>query len=362
MKISIKTEVLKNAVAKASVGASNNKLIPITGLIAIKVESGDLELVTTDMTNYLYVGESTVATGDDFYAVVDVDIFSKLISKLSCDSVTLEINSDAILHVTGNGNYKIELPLDEDGGAIKYPDPLSRLDLGEMKKDSLRKTVVQVIADTIKPALAKTLEEPCYTGYYMSDQTVATDSYKIASIDLPMFDEPKLISSELFDLLSVIDEENIEVYTKGDDIVYKTSNCVIVGKIMEGIENYAIDAINELIHTEFYRFCAVPKSSLVQLLERLNLFVGPYDKNSINLTFTRNGLQVSSMAANGVEIIGYIASENFTDFTCMIDIQNLLEEVKAIKSDVINLYYGNEEGIKLTDGNITIIIALLDDE
>ena len=80
------------------------------------------------------------------------------------------------------------------------------------------------------------------------------------------------------------------------------------------------------------------------------------------LTFTQNGLQVSSKAANGVELINYVSSDNFKDFTCSIDIQMLMQEVKAISNDVIELHYGEDNAIKMTDGNITIIVALLEDD
>ena len=40
----------------------------------------------------------------------------------------------------------------------------------------------------------------------------------------------------------------------------------------------------------------------------------------------------------------------------------LVQEVKAISNDLIEIYYGDESSIKLIDGNITIVIALMEDE
>ena len=177
-----------------------------------------------------------------------------------------------------------------------------------------------------------------------------------------MFDAPKLVSPELLDLLSVMNAEKINVSAGTNDIIYSTPDCIVYGKLMEGIEDYAINAISGLVDAEFDSFCSVPKTALLQLLDRLSLFVGPYDKNAVHLTFTRDGLQVSSKAANGVEIINYTASDNFKDFTCAIDIQMLTQEIKAIQNDVIELYYGEDSSIKMTDGNITIIVALLEDD
>lgn len=55
MKLQIKTTKLQEMLARAIKGASNNKLIPLTSLIAISLKDGELTLITTDATNYLYV-------------------------------------------------------------------------------------------------------------------------------------------------------------------------------------------------------------------------------------------------------------------------------------------------------------------
>lgn len=361
MKLTLKTEKLKEMVSRAVKGVGNNKLIPLTSLMAIEVKDNKLTLITTDATNYLYVSEDKVVA-NDFYVVVDANVFSKLISKMTCENVTLEVSSGIwVLNVKGNGNYKIELPLDENGEPIKYPDPVDKLDLSSASEKTVNRTTIQVILESIKPALAVTLESPCYTGYYVGDQVVATDTYKIASMDIDLFGAKRLVSPEFMDLLSVINAEKISVYMTDTDIVCSTPDCVVYGKFMEGIEDYAIDAIMGLVDTEIDSFCSVPKNAILQLLDRLSLFVGTYDKNAINLTFTQNGLQVSSKAASGVEIIDYVASSDFKPFTCAVDIQMLTQEIKAIQNDVIELYYGEDNAIKMTDGNITIIVALLED-
>ena len=360
MKLVINTEKFKEMVSRAIKGAGNNKLIPITSLMAIKATKGLITLVTTDATNYLYIREVTNVVGDeDFYVVVDADTMYKLVSKMTCEKITLEI-SNGILNVTGNGSYKIELPLDENGEAIKYPDPQS--ECGDLEDwGTINRTTVQVVLETLKSALSTTLDIPCYTGYYVGDKIIATDTYKIANMDIAMFNEPKLISSKLMDLLSIMTVEKIEVKRIADTLIFLSDDCVIVGKSMEGLDEFAIDPITELVQTKFNHFCAVPKSDLMQTLDRLMIFVGPYDKNEVSLTFVEDGLQISSKEATGVELIEYIANDKFVEFTCNIDIQMLMQEIKAIQSDVINIYYGNDSSLKLVDGNITIIIAFMED-
>ena len=360
MELKIKTLELQEMVGKAITGASNNVLLPITSLMNIKVENNILVLTTTDGTNYFYVRSSEKIDCEDFEVSVIADLFTKLIQKTTSENVSLIFDNS--LTVKGNGEYKIELPLDENGELIKYPDPVSSLNLSNAVEKTINRTTIQVILDTIKPALAVTLENPCYTGYYVGDQVVATDTYTIASMDVKLFDEARLVSPEFMELLSVVNSEKITVQMTQNDIVCSTPDCIVYGKFMEGIEDYAIDAIMGLVDTEMDSFCSIPKNAILQLLDRLSLFVGTYDKNAIHLTFTPNGLQVSSKAASGVEIIDYVSSENFKDFTCSIDIQMLTQEIKAIQNDVIELCYGEDNAIKMTDGNITIIVALLEDD
>jgi len=360
MKFTISTELMKDVVARAIKGAGNNKLIPITSMMCIELKDGELTVITTDATNYLYIKEQHVA-GDDFYVVVDANQFAKLVSKMTCESITMAIDEKLYtMKVKGNGNYTIELPLDEDGMPVKFPDAIANSDAVDLT--TLNRSTVIAILETIKPALAVTMENPQYTAYYVGDKVVATDSYKIASLAIPMFDEPKLVSSEFLDLVAVMRAEKIMVNTSDTDIVFKTPDCTIVGKFVDGIDDFAIEPITNLIEQDFSSHCAVPKNDLLQMLDRLSLFVGTYDKNAVDLTFTNQGLQVSSKASSGIEILPYVNSENQIDFTCAVDIQMLVQEVKAITNDLIEIYYGDDSSIKFVDGNITIVIALMEDE
>ena len=358
MKFTIQTELMKDVVARAIKGAGNNKLIPITSMMCIELKDGELTVITTDATNYLYIKEQHVA-GDDFYVVVDANQFAKLVSKMTCENITMTVDEKLYtMKVKGNGNYTMELPLDEDGEPVTFPDAHAKC----TNVVECNRSTIMAILETIKPALAVTMENPQYTAYYMGDKVVATDSYKIASLAIPMFDTPRLISSEFLDLVAVMRTEKIMVNLSDTDIVFETPDCTIFGKFVDGIDDFAIEPITNLIEQEFDSHCAVPKNDLLQMLDRLSLFVGTYDKNAVDLTFTNQGLQVSSKASSGVEILPYVNSENQVDFTCAVDIQMLVNEVKAIQNDLIEIYYGDDSSIKFVDGNITIVIALMEDE
>jgi hypothetical protein len=269
------------------------------------------------------------------------------------------------LIVHGNGKYVIELPYDEDGELVEFPDPIAEVldgNANDWEKTDVKLSTIHLMLSTAKAALMVGTEAPCYTGYYCGERIVTTDTYKICGNDINMFDEPKLIPPELMDLLDVMSEEDIEVNYNDDTFIFSTDHVDVYGHTLEGIEDYQIDAISSLLDEKFTSSCKIEKAQLLQLLERLSLFVETYDKNSVYLTFTKDGLLVSSKQDSGSEIIPYVDSKSFKNYTCCLDIGLFKTQIKANQSDVIEMLYGKENSIKIVDGNMKQIIALADDD
>lgn len=353
-------------VAKAVKGAGMNNDLFITQLMSISLRDNMLTLETTDNNNYLYVRLDKVA-GEDFNVVVPADKFAKLIAKLTCENVTLEIPTAKAgeldkLVIKGNGKYVIELPYDEEGELIEFSDPVSETTDDFWSTAELQLSTVRHILSTAKAALLVGKDDMCYSDYYVGNRIVATDTYKICGIDIKIFDEPKLISPQLMDLLDVMTAENIDVRYKDDVVIFETGDVIVYGSVDEGIDEYQIDAINGLLDEQFPSSCKIDKIALTQMLDRLSLFVDVLDKNSVYLTFTNEGMLVSSKQDSGSEIIPYKESKNFKDYTCCLDIDIFKTQVKAYQNDVIEMFYGKENSIKLVLGNTKQIIALADDD
>lgn len=359
MSLKIKTPVIQEMVSKAIKGASNNKMIPITSLMALNFKDGKLTITTTDATNTLKISKKDIEGEEDFYVAVPVDIFSKLIAKTTTEHITLDL-SENTLTIKGNGTYSLELPLDEDGRLIKFPD--YKFDTSVEKVTINLSTIKQILA-TNKAALADTMEIPCLTGYYCNDnEVITTDTFKVCGNKIGLFSEPALISAELMNLLAVIEDEKISVQRSNGKLLFTTNEVVIYGAELEGIEDYPVDAIHAYLETDFASKCSLPKQAFLNVLDRLSLFIASYDKNGLYMTFTKDGVIVSSKRSNGSELIKYQASENFQPFTYCIDIELLRSQISAQTDEVIQLWYGHNKAIKMTSGNITQIVALLEDE
>ena len=184
--IKIKTDILKDLVNKASKGIAVDKLIPITNFMCIKYDSEKFTIITTDSTNYMYAEQSLVYDEqklidceDDFYAVVNTDIFTKLISNITSEYIILVI-ADNVLVIEGNGKYKIPLSLDEDGSVIKFKDPMKDVgltdDLIHINTNELRSVV-----KALKPSLyTRDNNIPVLSKYYFGDCVLASDKEQVS--------------------------------------------------------------------------------------------------------------------------------------------------------------------------------------
>lgn len=364
MKLSINTVKLQDMVARAVKGAGMNKLLPITQMLAVKKADNKLTFITTDGTNYLYVREDDIE-GDDFYTVVPVELFSKLVAKLTCDSVTLEIKETSLV-VSGNGKYLVPIQFEDSGEPVQYPDPVAGAKFVKKNGQNINGAMITFILSSVKPALATTLEVPCNTGYWVGDRVIATDAELINSLETKMFKKPRLISSEMMDLLAVLDDESpIRVDFDGAVICFSTHKYTVYGRELPGIEDYSIGEIKPFLTDIVFPYnCAVSKNSLLELLDRLSLFVGAYDNQSISLDFTKKGLKISSMTSNGSELIPYVNADGVGEFKCLINVMQLTKQIKALTGDIVKISYGLENAIRTEENNLIQITSLsyADDE
>ena len=348
---------MKDAVNKAIKGAGFNNLIPITSMIGIKLEGGKLRLFTTDMTNTLCIIIDKVS-GVDMDITVDADKFGKLIAKTTSEDIELIVIDD-VLSVKANGTYKIPLISDEEG-LVTFP----ALSETKGKTTNVKLTSIMQAYNINKSALAKTLENPALTGYYCGDMVISTDANVITFNDFKMFeqDEPLLISPQLMQLLTLNKQEDIKLIADKTLLTFIADDMVVQGAVMEGIEDFPADDVKAYLDEAFTSSCKVPKDLLLATLDRLALFIEPYDKNGAYFTFGRKGINIHSKKDASTEIINYVESKNFEPFLCCVDIPMLKEQLQANPDDTVKICYGNENALKIESGKVTQVIALLEDE
>lgn len=360
MKLIVNTQLLKEMVAKAVKGAGMNNHLPITNMMLIEVADSRLNLLTTDGTNTLVMKTDKCETTEEFYVVVPIDIFSKLVTKTTCETVTLTLEENNLL-VKGNGNYKIALPMDEEG-LVKFPKPKDIATV-EDKSSMIKNSFVKSVIHTNKASVSKTLDVPCLTGYYIrEDIVVSSDENNACYNKLNLFDDNVLVSTKVLDLLALSNYEEIKYVRKQNYLMFFAEDLTLYTQELEGKDIFPIEPLMELYNNSTFKSsCRVPKVLLQSVIDRLMLFIEPYDKNAVTFTFTQSGLQISSRKMSGIEIVNYIASEGFEPFIAIVDVVGLKAQIDAYQGEEIEIWYGLSNALKLQNGNITQIISLLEE-
>lgn len=355
-KITIPTVKFQDMVARAAKGASENKLLPLTSMMRIEVKDNVLTLTTTDSANTLTIRADKIM-GDDMYAVVPVAQFSKLIAKTSADSVQLVVNGGN-LEVHGNGVHKIAQQVDEDG-VVQFPSvQFDKQGEGQVINLSSVKRVLEVN----RASVSDSIDTPCLCAYYLGDQVISTDEQTICFNDMNLMNGEYLISTEMVELLSLSKQEQISWWFQDGFFYFETPDMVLYGPEHDEKELFPVEEIKSYLQMEFSSLCKVPKIAMQGLIDRLALFIEPYDKNGAYLTFTQEGLKINSKKSSSDELIPYTESKNFKPFVCCADIPMLKRLVDAHPAESIDIWYGGEECLKMTSGNIVQVIALLEDD
>ena len=366
MKMQVKTVVLQELLAKAMKGVGGNKMVDITMDIAIDLHEGKLTLRSTDGTNFLTVSVDGVQ-GDPFSIVIPADTFSKLVQKFSCEKVSLEVK-DNYLEVSGNGIYKLKIPYDELGNPIKFPT--YDFDEGaETVEVELNK--VKRILNTNSKATAKTMDEPALTGYFFAENVITSDGYVVCCNAMPVIGDGKrkfLLPEQFLRLMLVSEAEKVRFSADEEGaLLVRSNNFELFGYTLGGntgvdlVGQYPYDAIMKYIQEDFGAECKVQKAALLEALSRLSLVVGDYDKNEVNLDFTKTGIVISNKTASGTETVLYSGVKEYKPFKCVIDIEELKTQVQVQNVEDVTLYYGHPSAIRMTDGKMSQVVSLVDD-
>ena len=349
MKVTLETKTLKNLIARIMKGVGNNESMMRTCWIGIKCQENTLYMTAWDGENYLQVSEDKIMC-DDFKVTVTANTFSQLVSKTTSENITLELK-DKYLRVKGNGDYKLELPVNDEGELDNYPELVFDTK-GKGKKIKLSAIVWGIEGNKI--SLAKTPENPCLMCYYFGDEILTTNNMTAAMSNINVFGTPVMLKAELVNLVATMENEDITVWTDKNRIMFKTPKTTILGYFDEGRQEFEdsqgdeesiADGLRTLFNTTCPSSCAVEKDKLLGILDRIMLFVKTKEEG-IRVMFTQNGIQFYNKDNSVNELLPYAESNNFVGFEVKLQLDVLKELITSVCGDKCYIEYGTEGYLK----------------
>ena len=365
--IKLKTEILRDMLNKAVKVCSFNKMLPLTGLVEIETGSAGLALKTTDGITTMVITERIEGL-EPSRVTVDANIITALINKITTEDIELII-SDSALTITGNGVYNLEIRVDESGEIVKLPAINQELANSANKEFDFKGIVERL--NICKSAIAGGEDGGELKNYYLKNIIAATDQLKVSAVsNIPsMVDEELFISSDLGRIIMELGFIKANYARSNENLVIVGENFILSSvMLMDELDKFkqkTLDGIQGLIGLEYNNKVSVKKGDLINLLDRLAIFVSEYDAKSIDLIFLPEHIKATNQKKTCDEIIGYESAklDNLIEFQSILNIEHLKQLLDVLPNDTIEFQFDSSiPSIKIVDGDIIQFLGIMGEE
>lgn len=352
MNFKIGTAKMNSILSKAAKGVGDNKILPITSYLEIELVQGGTLLVTaTNGVNFITCLEPEVE-GDPGKVIVKADLITKLVSRTTTPVMEFALKGD-YLEVRGNGVYK--LPLFETN---EYPTYEFNHDAPAIEVDT---AALKNLFRVGSAAIAKEMLMPCLTGYNIGRNTITTDAVKMCINNLAILpgDERMLLPQSLADLVSLLTDEKVKIQRDGNKVLFTTSNVIIYGVELDGIEQYP--DVTPILQIKYGNYAIVNKSELMGALERLSLFVDQMSNHGVRLVFTSDALVLLDFQENSEEVVAYVEkSLQAPGIEVVVNIDFLSDLLAVVSGDKVRMQFGEGQPLCITEEGVTMVLSTME--
>lgn len=371
--IKLDTITLKEILSKMSKCLGNDKNVPITQLMHIYTEGNSVIFLTTDEINamkYTYTFD-TAETIENINIAVLAEPFIKLISKFSSAETRIGVSeSGNEVLIAGNGEYKLSLPLDSSGKPINFP-LLPMIKVAEStdceEPDIYYGDVSMIIqaAKSSESAITKLsvdlpVEDYPRTNYYFGQiGCVTLDGFKATWVNTNEFNFEALIYPSTVKLLPLMSNANFSARKIEDIMLFQCDGIKLYSKCAQGLDAFPHEIATGILNQQVNNSVTITAAGFYSALDRLKLFITALDENCVKLSFKDEGMFAATMSGNCIE---QIAADKLPEFECVVDIDNLMSQLKCLGDAAPKLFFGDTEIIIMRSDAISQLVVLCNDE
>ena len=359
----IRVKDLKDCLAKAMSGVSNDKQLPITSLLGIYIskENNELLLRTYDGINVINSCKTINFLEGDLEAVVNANTFNTLISKVEWDCVDLSIEDNSLVVKFGKNYYTFELAFEEDK-LVEFPDLAYDIDFNDdtLSKGYINAEYLKKIKDINGSCLSNNKSLETYLlGVYCGKNIITTDNIVACFTNMDLFNGAEiLMHPKTINLLKHF-YNDVFYCIKGDVICLGGEDFEVYGSLMGEVVDYPVKDLVGLkdIATKNFDPIRVSKSDLINSLSRLKLFISDIDDGSLELNIYPNRLVIKGVGNGTIEEIPLSGDDSDKYVQHFVNCNILLNQVKGCISNVIDITYDNDSFICIYDDSSVKVIA-----
>lgn len=352
MKLTIKKDILLDALNKVSKAISTKNLIPVLAGIKFELKKKKLVLTASDnditiQTTINIMDNNDIKVEEEGSIIVQGKYMLDIVRKLPDKYINIEVFDELkILIYTENSEFNLNGINEEE-----YPN----INLEESKKKVIinNKIFKSIVSQT---AFAASNEEtkPVLTGINFNIvgdilECNSTDSYRLARkvIKLEKSSEenyniviPSHNIIEFSRILDDDDEENIEMHISGNKMLFIYKNLKFQSRLING----TYPNTSNLIPNEDFLVITTSLTSLYNVIDRASIFTSDKEKNTVTLETNGNllTLKSSSQEIGRVEEKMEIAKNNEEDIRISFSAKYMMEALKSFSTETVEIHFVGE--------------------
>jgi len=332
-----------NIVSKA---VPSKTTMSILECILIDATTGEIKLTANDME----LGIETKIQGDIInrgIVAIDAKIFSEIIRKLPDNDVYIETDENFVTTITcEKAIFKIAGKSGEDFSYLPVVEKNKYIYMSQFTlKETIRQTIFSIADNNVSNSVIMTGE--LFNISQNQLEVVSSDMHRISIRRVEMkdsFDDIKVIVpgktlSEIIKILNGGMDDEVRIFFTKNHIVFEFDDTVVVSRLIEG----DFLRVNQIISNDFETKIGINKKEFLSCIERATLLVKENDRKPIiiNITDGELELKISSILGSMNENIDI--SKDGKDIIIGMDPKFLIDALKVIDDEEINLYFVNQK-------------------
>lgn len=351
MKLTIKKDLLLNALNKVSKAISTKNLIPV--LAGIKFELKKKKLTLTASDNDITIQTMIESTNEEDFKVeqegsiiIQGKYILDIVRKLPDKYINIEVVDELkILIYTENSEFNLNGISESE-----YPN----IGLEESKKKvHIKASVFKDIVNQTAFASSNEESKPVLTGINFNIvgdvlECNSTDSYRLARkvVKLESASEENynivIPSHNILEFSRIIDEEDgdIELHIFNNKILFKTGNLKFESRLING----TYPNTSNLLPDDSYLVVSTNLNAFYDVIDRVSILTSDKEKNIV--TLETNGdmliLKSSSVEIGRVEEKMPITKNNNEDIKISFSAKYMMEALKSFSTETVDIHFVGE--------------------
>lgn len=351
MKLTIKKDLLLNALNKVSKAISTKNLIPV--LAGIKFELKKKKLTLTASDNDITIQTMIESTNEEDFKVeqegsiiIQGKYILDIVRKLPDKYINIEVIDELkILIYTENSEFNLNGISESE-----YPN----IGLEESKKKvHIKASVFKDIVNQTAFASSNEESKPVLTGINFNIvgdvlECNSTDSYRLArkviKLDSASEENYNIVipSHNILEFSRIIDDEDgdIELHIFNNKILFKTGNLKFESRLING----TYPNTSNLLPDDSYLVVSTNLNAFYDVIDRVSILTSDKEKNIVTLE-TKGDILVlksSSVEIGRVEEKMSIMKNNSEDIKISFSAKYMMEALKSFSTETVDIHFVGE--------------------